>query len=107
MTLNNVKMNAIKTASNGVVNQLTIFNFSQSGTLVSAVYSGGPISKGYLVGTIDGDKLSFSYCQIDMDGNHESGRSECDITFSSEGKLQLIEHFNWKSGDGTNILQEL
>ena len=110
MNLNNVNMNAIKTAPNGVINHLTIFSFSQSGKLVSAVYSGGPIAKGHLVGTMAGSKLSFSFCQIDINDSHNNGRSECDISFSTEGKLRLTEHFRWDSGDqepGVNILQEL
>ena len=48
MSFENLKMNVIQTASNGVVNELTIFTFSQNGSFVSASYSGGPIFKGYL-----------------------------------------------------------
>lgn len=110
MILNKVNMNVIKTAPSGVVNHLTIFSFTQTGNRVSAVYSGGPIYKGYLVGTIEGNKLSFSYCQIDIEDSHNSGRSACDISFSAEGKLQLTEHFSWNADDlepGVNILQEL
>ena len=43
MNLNNVKMNVIKTAENGVVNDLTIFTFSQVQNFVTAIYSGGKI----------------------------------------------------------------
>jgi hypothetical protein len=110
MILNNVKMNAIETAPNGVVNHLTIFNFSEDGRIVSAIYSGGLISRGYLVGAIEGNKLSFSFCQIDNSDSHHSGRSICDISFNTEGKLRLTEHFVWDSNDlkaGVNILQEL
>jgi hypothetical protein len=110
MTLDNVKMNVIQTAPNGVVNELTIFTFSQNDNFVSASYSGGQIFKGYLVGTIDEDKLVFSYCQIQIDGKMDNGQSECDITLGEDGKIKLIEHFTWASKNdetGVNIFQEL
>ena len=110
MTLDNVKMNVIKTAQNGVVNELTIFTFSQNGNFVSATYSGGAIFKGYLVGTIDHEKLVFSYCQLQTDGKTANGESECDISIGENGKIKLIEHFKWASKNndtGVNVFQEL
>jgi len=110
MTLDKVKMNVIKTAPNGVVNESTIFFFSQTGNFVYATYSGGPIFKGYLVGTISNDKLVFSYCQIQIIGKIDNGQSECDIIFGENGKIRLIEHFKWASRNdetGVNIFQEL
>jgi hypothetical protein len=110
MTLDNIKMNAVTTSPRGVVNHLTIFSFSQNGDLVSAHYAGGPILAGYLVGMIHGQKISFSFCQQEPDGNHTSGSSDCDIRYNEQGKLQLVEHFTWsedRGGSGVNILQEL
>jgi len=109
MNLNNVKMNVIETAGNGVVNELTIFTFSQTDNFVSATYSGGQILKGYLVGTLDQDKLSFSYCQLQTNGKMDNGQSECDVLIEDE-KIRLVEHFTWASRNGetrTNIFQEL
>ena len=109
MNLDNLKMNVIKTAANGVVNEMTIFTFSQTNNFVSAVYSGGQIIKGYLVGIVNQNKLSFSYCQLQTNGKMDNGHSECDILIES-GKIRLVEHFIWNSRDGetgTNIFQEL
>ncbi|MDB5135265.1 MAG: n-acetylglutamate synthase [Mucilaginibacter sp.] len=108
--LENVSMNVIQTALNGVVNELTIFTFSQNGSFVSATYSGGPIFKGFLVGTIHHDKLLFSYCQIQTDGTIDNGQSECEITIAGNGKIRLVENFKWVSENdegGVNIFQEL
>jgi len=109
MNLNNLKMNVIETAGNGIVNELTIFTFSQTDNFVSATYSGGQIFKGYLVGTLDKDKLSFSYCQLQTNGKMDNGQSECDVLIENE-KIRLVEHFTWASRNGEtgiNILQEL
>lgn len=109
MNLNNVKMNVIETAGNGVVNELTVFTFSQTGSFVSASYSGGQILKGYLVGILDQSKLSFSYCQLQTNGKMDNGQSECDVLLENK-KIRLVEHFTWASRNGetgTNIFQEL
>jgi len=110
MNLDNIKMNVIKTAPNGVVNDLTIFTFSQTDNVVSATYCGGEILKGYLVGRVDKDKLSFCYCQLQTNGKMDNGQSECDIVIGEIQKIQLIERFEWGSREdknGVNIFQEL
>lgn len=43
MKLDKVRMNVIQTPEKGVVNELTIFIFSQTDNSVSATYSGGQI----------------------------------------------------------------
>jgi hypothetical protein len=110
MNLDNIKMNVIKTAPNGVVNDLTIFTFSQTDNVVSATYCGGEILKGYLVGTVDKDKLFFCYCQLQTNGKIDNGQSECDIVIDESQKIKLIERFEWRSREGkngVNIFQEL
>jgi hypothetical protein len=110
MNLDKLKMTVVKTAANGVVNHLTVFTFSQTGNMVSAEYSGGKIAKGYLVGAITDNKLSFCYCQLQTDGKMDNGRSDCEIARSEKGKLQLVEHFQWGSRNdetGTNVFEEL
>src|SRR5258708_8549729 len=97
ITFENLRMNVIQTAPNGVVNELTIFTFSQNGSFVSATFSGGLIFKGHLVGKIHNDKLLFSYCQIQIDGKIDNGQSECEITAGENGKIRLIENFKWAS----------
>ena len=109
MNLNNVQMNVIETAGNGIVNELTIFTFSQTDNFVSATYTGGQIVKGYLVGIVKQNKLSFSYCQLQTNEKTDNGQSECDI-ITENGKIRLIEYFTWASRNGetgVNIFQEL
>lgn len=109
--LDGIKMNVVKTADNGVVNQDTIFLFSQKDHIVSAEYQGGKILKGFLIGKLSTqNQLEFSYCQMQLDGKLDNGLSSCQLSKNDEGKLILIEHFEWKSRPGefgTNIFQEL
>jgi hypothetical protein len=107
--LNNLIMNAVKTAENGVINEDTIFEFSQFKTHVSAKYSGGSIEKGYLVGILSENNLEFRYCQMQVDETLDSGHSFGEVRLSENGLIQIVEKFEWESrpGSGTNIIQEL
>jgi len=102
-------MNVIETAENGVVNKDTIFYFTQKDNYVEAKYSGGKIKNGFLVGLIKENNFKFSYCQLQTDGILDNGSSSSELTVSSEGKIRLIERFEWKSRPGeigVNIFEE-
>lgn len=108
--LDNLKMNVIQTAPNGVVNELTIFSFVQKNNIVSARYSGGKIETGYLVGLMNENKLDFCYCQLQIDGRLDNGNSKCELIFNDEGKILMKEKFNWASRNddsGENIFKQI
>lgn len=107
--LNGLRMNAVQTASNGVVDADTVFEFSQSGERVWATYSGGLVERGYLVGVVHDDRLEFRYCQIQVNGTLDGGHSRCELRRSEDALVQIVEHFEWGSrpGGGTNVIQEL
>lgn len=110
ISLNNVKMNVIQTASNGVVNKDTVFRFKQEGDIVTSEYVGGRVIAGFLVGKIKNEELIFSYCQLQDDGTLDNGVSSCELGKSADGKIRLLEHFEWKSRPGekgTNIFEEI
>ncbi len=110
INLNGIKMNVIQTADNGVVNENTIFEFSQEGDAVNAEYSGGKIKKGFLVGIIKDNTLNFNYCQLQVDDVLDNGESTCELSINQSGKIRLIEHFEWKSRPGefgTNIFEQI
>jgi hypothetical protein len=111
LSLDNVYMNVVKTDASGVVNHETIFHFCQSDHVIKAEYAGGKIQQGYLVGKFDEhNHLLFSYCQMQLDGKLDNGTSECEVSRDQDGKILLIEHFEWASRPGemgTNIFKEL
>jgi hypothetical protein len=77
---------------------------------VIAEYKGGRIKKGLLVGTINGKEFKFRYCQIQTDYKFDKGISSCELSLNENGKIRLIEHFEWKSRQGekgTNIFEEI
>lgn len=110
INLDKTTMRVIKTAGNGVVNRDTIFHFTQVEKDVWAEYAGGKIKKGFLVGQSDGAVFQFSYCQLQCDGVPDSGASTCTLSLAENGKIQLIENFEWKSRPGEkgqNVFMEI
>jgi hypothetical protein len=109
--LNNIKMNVVQTAKNGVVDSATIFHFEQEGNKVNARYSGGRIGQGYLVGQLNGKSLRFVYCQQRVTGELDHGESECILSVQESGKLKLEENFKMDTESsmeaGTNIFAEM
>lgn len=109
ISLDDLKMHAVETDANGVIGIDTIFTFSQTGSKVTADYSGGQIEQGYLVGIVTGDKLRFTYCQLEKSGKLNCGQSNCELSLSTDSLVQIIEHFQWQSkpGSGKNIIQQI
>lgn len=109
VSLDGVRMHVVATAEAGVVNADTYFTFTQRGSVVSAQYAGGRIELGFLVGVISGGSLQFRYAQLDTAGKLDGGSSVCELTRTLDGKVRLIEHFQWESreGGGVNVFEEV
>lgn len=105
--LDGMTMNAVQTAPNGVVSEDTHFHFHQDGERVHADYSGGRVERGYLVGLVEDATFEFCYCQIHTDGSIDNGRSQCELRIDESGAVQVVEHFEWGGGSGTNVIQQL
>ena len=105
--LDGLRMNAVETAPNGAINADTIFRFEQTGARVHAEYAGGRVELGHLVGLVRGATFAFRYCQLHDDGTLHGGQSNCELRRADDGRLQIIEHFEWDDGPGTNVIQEL
>jgi uncharacterized protein DUF6196 len=108
-SLHGVRMRAVVTGGAGEANADTLFTFAQQESTVSALYAGGTVRLGYLVGTLKSDRLEFRYAQVDRDGHVDGGHSVCDIARLADGRVRLVEHFQWESrvGSGTNVLEEV
>ena len=107
ISLAGLRMRPVKTSLGSVISADTLFEFAQTGHVVSARYAGGRIVLGVLAGIVDGSSLEFRYAQVDENEHVQGGRSECDIAFGANGRLQLTERFTWDSdaGSGVNVLE--
>jgi GNAT superfamily N-acetyltransferase len=91
------------------VNEETVFNFYQNGELVYAEYTGGKIKYGEIFGLIENETIYFYYSQVNITGEKNQGSSKDEIRTLENGKLQLIDKWQWKtkSGQGLCILEEI
>ena len=109
ISLDGIRMRVISTAEVGVVEGDTLFTFTQEGSVVSAHYSGGRVRLGYLVGIRSPAGLRFRYVRLDTEDRLDSGCSECEIGRTPDGRVRLLEHFQWdtREGSGTNLFEEV
>lgn len=101
------KMNS----ENGEVSEQTVFTYHQKGNLLWAEYSGGDIWKGSLLGMVSADgKLDFVYHHINKKKQIKTGKCHSVPTVLENGKIELLEKWEWTSGDctkGESLLMEV
>lgn len=72
-------------------------------------YEGGHVRLGFLVGTRQGDALTFRYSHVTTDGETASGRCRSTIEALNDGRLRMREAWYWESheGAGESTVEEL
>jgi|SRR5690625_331140 len=105
------KFKAISNSSNGEITEETIFEYVQSGRILTCEYSGGNIVKGHLLGYVDdAGKIDMRYHQIDSEGVIKTGICHSNPEIMENGKIRLHEDWRWTSGDhstGQSTLEEI
>lgn len=107
--LSGVRMTVSSSSAHSVVDASTVLTFEQQGNVVSARYRGGEIVDGYLIGHLQGWSLRFRYVQADRSGRLDAGVSEGVLDRLADGRLRLIEHYQWltRPERGTNTFEEI
>ena len=83
--------------------------FERSGDVVSARYRGTGLADGYLIGRLQDARLSFRYVQATSGGRVDFGASEAEFISMADGRLRLVERFEWatRAGSGENVFEQL
>ena len=107
--LSGVRMTVSESGPQSVVNASTVLTFEQQGDVVSARYRGGEIVDGYLIGHLEGWSFRFRYVQADRSGRLDAGVSEGVLDRLADGRLRLVEHYQWltRPERGTNTFEEI
>jgi hypothetical protein len=107
--LDGLHMYVSSTAANGVVDSSTRLHFTQRGSKVAARYSGGNVTRGWLIGRLAGAELTFRYAQREASSDLHHGHSVCSIDRLADGHIRITERFTWasRSGSGTNVFDEI
>lgn len=110
MNYNNKRFRPIQNSENGETTEETIFEYKQTGSILTSEYTGGQIVKGHLIGLVDKNgNIEMRYHQINKKGELMTGICYSKPEFTENGKIRLHESWKWTSGDtssGKTILEE-
>lgn len=85
--------------SGGDVGADTRFHYRQVGDVVWATYSGGAVRFGTLIATVSPDgALDMRYQQVAGDGTVKTGRCRSTPQVLPDGRLRLLETWQWTEG---------
>lgn len=111
MNYNNKKFRPVQNTENGETSEETIFEYKQTGNILTSEYKGGQIIKGHLIGLVDKNgNIEMRYHQVNEKGELMTGICHSKPELSESGKIRLYEKWKWTSGDrssGKSILEEL
>jgi len=111
MNYNGRKFKPITNSKNGATTEETIFHYEQNGNILTATYSGGQITIGHLLGIVDKEgNIEMRYHQVSTDGELMTGTCKSRPQIMQNGKMRLLEEWQWTSGDmssGNSILEEI
>lgn len=111
MNYNNKKFRPVQNSENGETSEETLFHYIQKGNILTSSYKGGKVKEGHLIGLVDENGvIEMAYHQINEDGILMTGVCTSTPELTKEGKLRLIEEWQWTSGNmtkGSSILEEV
>lgn len=102
---------SVTSTANGEVSNETLFHYHQQGQIVWADYTGGDITKGLLIATVqDNGCLEMRYQHVNLQGELMTGNCYSTPERLPDGRLRLLERWQWTSGDrssGESIVEEV
>ncbi len=85
---------------NGEVSEETIFYYEQMEDVISALYGGGAIIRGQLIGKIvNNEYLDFRYQHINIHKEIMTGTCKSYLEMTESGKIRLNERWKWTCKD--------
>ncbi|MEM9329351.1 MAG: n-acetylglutamate synthase [Bacteroidota bacterium] len=108
---NGKRFRPVSSSDNGETSAETIFHYRQDQRILTAAYSGGEVVSGHLIGVVDEDgNIDMRYHQVNKKGELMTGRCQSTPELMPNGKIRLLESWEWTSGDrskGSSILEEI
>ena len=108
---NNKTFRPVSNTENGVTSAETIFHYKQTGNILTAIYSGGKIKTGQLIGIVDEQgAIEMRYQQVNDKNELMTGICNSKPEILPNGKIRLHEYWRWTSGDcsqGNSIIEEV
>lgn len=93
---------SVENSSNGEVSSKTVFEYKQEGNIVTAVYGGGDIIKGTMIGIVkDNGELAFNYNHVNTKYEIRGGSCVSTPVVLADGRIRLHEKWKWNDRDGS------
>ncbi|MEU0572071.1 hypothetical protein ABZ297_42645 [Nonomuraea sp. NPDC005983] len=83
--------------------QPTEFSYWEADGVVWGSYSGDTVTHGRFVGTRDGDQISIAYAHALKAGGKAGGQSTSRIETDPDGRLRLVEEFQFEGDDTQHV----
>lgn len=103
LSLHNRNFIPVENTAAGVVDDRTEFKFSQDGTSFNAVYSGGNVKRGHIIGRFIEPELGemLYHCET-QEGILKAGRADAVFSLDENDLLTMSLDWEWVSGaDGS------
>lgn len=99
---------SVSNTRNGEVGADTTFQYRQSGSVVTATYSGGTIVSGQLIAKVlPSGQLDMRYHHLNLAGEFMLGQCLSTPERLPDGRLKLRESWQWLSGDRSSGYSEV
>lgn len=111
MNYNTKKFRPIENTLNAETSEETVFEYLQTGNVLTSTYKGGQIVSGHLIGLVHyNGNIEMRYHQVNTKGELMTGICFSKPELLSNGKIRLHETWQWTSGDksrGKSVLEEI
>ncbi|MER5325873.1 hypothetical protein [Streptosporangium roseum] len=81
----------------------TEFTYRESDGIIWGDYTGDTVVHGRFVGTRDGDRLEITYVHLLKNGERASGQGGSRIETLPDGRLNLVEEFQFAGDDTPHV----
>jgi hypothetical protein len=99
---------SVSNTANGEVGAETTFHYRQNGNVVTATYEGGRIIAGQLIAIrLPSGQLDMRYHHLNAAGDFMLGKCLSTPERLPDGRLKLMEAWQWLSGDGSSGQSEI
>jgi hypothetical protein len=108
---NGLNFVSIENTENGEVSSKTFFEYKQEGHIISAIYSGGEIVQGTLIGIVkENGCLEFRYNHVNSRDEIRGGKCVSTPEILPDGRIRLYEKWKWldaEATEGSSIIEEV
>ncbi|WP_089207360.1 hypothetical protein [Streptosporangium subroseum] len=81
----------------------TEFSYRESGGIIWGDYTGDTVVHGRFVGTRDDDRIELTYVHLTKNGDRVGGQSSSRIEALPDGRLNLVEEFQFAGDDTAHV----